>query len=128
MDNGHGEQSAPLVWNEAGMHPQGHRRLLFGWPSNGSPGPQGPYYYGVGEDKAYGRDIVEAHCQACLYAGIKIGGTDTKAMPVQWRFQLGPCAGVNVGDRLWAARFILHSVWSSEQTSHEPFQYQYHMD
>ncbi|OWK07035.1 hypothetical protein Celaphus_00018467 [Cervus elaphus hippelaphus] len=55
------------------------------------------------EDKAYGRDIVEAYCQACLYAGIKTGGTDTKAMPVQWGFQVGPCAGVDVGDRLWAA-------------------------
>ena len=71
-------------------------------PANGFPGPQGSYYCSV-EDKAYGRGIVEAYCQACLYAGIKIGGMDTKAMPVQWGFQVGPCAGVDVGDCLWEA-------------------------
>lgn len=43
----------------------------------------GPYYCGVGADKAYGRDIVEAHYRACLYAGIKIAGTNAEVMPAQ---------------------------------------------
>lgn len=43
-----------------------------GWPQNGYPGPQGPYYCSAGAGKAIGRDIADAHYMACLYAGIQV--------------------------------------------------------
>ena len=29
---------------------------------------------------------------------------------LQWEFQVGPCEGVELGDHMWMARFILHRV------------------
>ncbi|UQC85435.1 glutamine synthetase [Colletotrichum lupini] len=82
----------------------------FGWPANGFPAPQGPYYCGVGAGKVVQRDIVDAHYKACLYSGIKISGTNAEVMPAQWEYQVGPCTGIEMGDHLWLARFLLARI------------------
>jgi glutamine synthetase len=82
----------------------------YGWPKDGFPAPQGPYYCGVGTGKVMCRDIVEAHYKACLYSGIAISGTNAEVMPAQWEYQVGPCPGIELGDQLWMSRFLLHRV------------------
>ena len=49
-----------------------------GWPVEGYPAPQGPYYCGVGSIEIAGRDIVEAHTKACIDAGLAISGTNAE--------------------------------------------------
>ncbi|CAJ0572253.1 unnamed protein product, partial [Mesorhabditis spiculigera] len=81
-----------------------------GWPKNGYPAPQGPYYCGVGANKVVGREIIETHYRACLAAGLEIAGTNAEVTPGQWEFQIGVCEGIAMGDQLWIARFLLHRV------------------
>lgn len=83
---------------------------VLGWPKGGFPGPQGPYYCGVGSKKVFGRDVVEAHYKACLYAGVNISGVNAEVMPGQWEFQVGPCEGIEMGDHLWMSRYLLNRV------------------
>ncbi|HCB34494.1 MAG TPA: glutamine synthetase [Acidimicrobiaceae bacterium] len=78
-----------------------------GFPSNGFPGPQGPYYCGVGANKVFGRAIVEQHTTWCIAAGLDISGTNAEVMPGQWEFQIGPADTVAAGDQLWVARYLL---------------------
>lgn len=57
-----------------------------GWPHDGYPEPQGPYYCSVGSSNCYGRIIADAHYRACLYAGIQVSGTNAEVMPGQWEY------------------------------------------
>lgn len=79
-----------------------------GWPQGGFPGPQGPYYCGVGADEIWGREVVEMHTKACMDAGIAISGTNAEVMMGQWEFQIGPLGPVDVADQIWVARWLLY--------------------
>ena len=81
-----------------------------GWPIGGYPAPQGGYYCGIGADEIWGRDIVEAHTEACIDAGLAISGTNAEVMIGQWEFQIGPLSPVDVGDQLWMARWLLYRI------------------
>ena len=61
----------------------------------------------LGAGKVVARDLIEAHYRVCLYAGIKISGINAEVMPSQWEFQVGPCEGIEMGDHLWMARYLL---------------------
>jgi glutamine synthetase len=80
------------------------------WPDQGYPAPQGDYYCGVGADEVYGREIVEAHLDACIDAGISISGINAEVMPAQWEFQVGPLGPVDCSDQLWVARWLLYRI------------------
>jgi glutamine synthetase len=81
-----------------------------GFPENGFPAPQGPYYCGVGADRVVGRDIIELHTQACIDAGLMIEGTNAEVMPGQWEFQVGAADALAVSDHLYVARWLLHRI------------------
>mmetsp|Transcript_28379 Transcript_28379/g.83981 ORF Transcript_28379/g.83981 Transcript_28379/m.83981 type:complete len:454 (-) Transcript_28379:2518-3879(-) len=81
-----------------------------GWPKNGYPAPQGPYYCSVGSGVAIARDVCEVHYRACMYAGLNISGINGEVLPSQWEYQIGPCTGIDAGDHMWMSRFIMHKV------------------
>jgi glutamine synthetase len=84
-----------------------------GWPRGGYPAPQGPYYCSVGSNKAFGREVVESHYRACLYAGIYVSGINAEVMSGQWEYQVGPVVGIEAADQLWVSRWILHRIGES---------------
>lgn len=85
-----------------------------GWPANGYPAPQGPFYCGVGADEVFGRQLVVEHTDACMAANLMIFGTNAEVMPGQWEFQIGyrgidseSADPLTVSDHLWLARWLL---------------------
>lgn len=88
-----------------------------GWPEQGEPAPQGPYYCGTGTALIYGRSLVEDHMHACLDAGIMFYGINAEVMPGQWEFQVGyrgftdePGDALTVCDHRNLALWLLHRL------------------
>jgi glutamine synthetase len=81
-----------------------------GWPEQGFPAPQGPYYCGVGGAKMVGREIIEEHTLACMNAGLSIEGTNAEVMMGQWEFQIGVLPPPAIGDQIWMARWLLYRI------------------
>jgi glutamine synthetase len=71
---------------------------------------QGAFYCSTGHGKAFGRKLADEHYKACLHAGIKISGINAEVAAGQWEYQVGPCLGIEAGDHLWMARYILERL------------------
>jgi len=80
-----------------------------GFPENGYPAPQGPYYTGVGYKNVgeIARQIVEEHLDVCLEAGINHEGVNAEVAKGQWEFQIFGKGSKKAADEMWVARYIL---------------------
>ena len=83
-----------------------------GFPKDGYPAPQGPYYCGVGFGNVgdIARQIVEEHLDLCLEAGINHEGINAEVAKGQWEFQIFGKGSKRAADEIWVARYILNRV------------------
>lgn len=93
------------------------RNAPLGWPINGFPAPQGPYYCGIGAEHIFGRELVLEHMHCCLNAGLLYYGLNAEVMPGQWEFQIGyrgksneSADALTITDQMWIARWLLYRL------------------
>ena len=115
MENGGHDHDAYVGFEQEYTFFKNGRPL--GWPMEGYPAPQGPFYCGVGVKNVFGRKIVEEHARLCGQIGLCIFGTNAEVMPGQWEFQVGyrgidgeAADPLTLSDQLWMARYLLHLV------------------
>ncbi len=80
-----------------------------GFPKDGFPGPQGPYYCGAGYKYmgSIARQIVEEHLDLCLAAGINHEGINAEVAKGQWEFQIFGKGSHKAADDMWVARYLM---------------------
>jgi glutamine synthetase len=80
-----------------------------GFPESGFPGPQGPYYCGVGYKYmgSVARTIVDEHLDLCLHAGINHEGINAEVAKGQWEFQIFGKGSHKAADDMWTARYLM---------------------
>ncbi len=54
--------------------------------------------------------ITTEHLEACIKAGIKISGNNAEVVQHQWEFQVGPVEGIDAGNQLMMARYLLNRI------------------
>ncbi len=80
-----------------------------GFPEDGFPAPQGPYYTGVGYKNVgdIARQIVEEHIDICLDACINLEGINAEVAKGQWEYQIFAKGSKKVCDDMWISRYLL---------------------
>jgi glutamine synthetase len=68
------------------------------------------YYCNPIAQHELGIKIIYEHLFTCIKAGIKISGINAEVSEGQWEFQIGPCVGIETGDHLLAARYLLEVI------------------
>ena len=83
-----------------------------GFPEQGYPAPQGPYYTGVGYSSVgdVARKIVEEHLDICLAAGINHEGINAEVAKGQWEFQIFGKGSRRAADEMWMARYLMQRL------------------
>jgi len=86
-----------------------------GFPAEGYPAPQGPYYTGVGYKNvgSIARELAEKHLELCLFAGINHEGINAEVAKGQWEFQIFGKGSKTAADQMWIARYILMRLCES---------------
>jgi glutamine synthetase len=70
---------------------------------------EGRHYCGT-QLNSIERQIAEEHMYACLKAKIKFCGLNSEVTDGQWEFQVGTCEGIEAGDHLTVANFLLERI------------------
>ena len=70
---------------------------------------EGRHYCGT-QLNSVERKIAEEHMCACLYAKIKYAGLNSEVTNHQWEYQIGTCIGIEGGDHLTVANFLLERI------------------
>ncbi len=69
----------------------------------------GKHYCGQVDNKLE-RIIAEEHMTACIQSELNISGINSEVAEFQWEFQIGPCEGIQAGDQLVVARYLLERI------------------
>ena len=73
-------------------------------------------YCGAGPYHTIGRKIANEHLHACIKANLTISGIKAEVGPNQLEFQIGPRIGIEAGDHLWVARYLLIMIAEKYET------------
>jgi glutamine synthetase len=68
------------------------------------------FHYCGNSNESLERKIAEEHIRACIDIGIQISGINSEVSDFQWEFQIGPCEGIEAGDNLIVARYLLEKI------------------
>ena len=78
--------------------------------SKSCPRDEGEHYCGIVKFNPSERNIVEEHLYACINSGLTISGINSEVACRQWEFQIGPCIGIQSGDQMIIARYLLERI------------------
>ena len=70
------------------------------------------YYCSPINQPQIGNKIAMEHLEACIKANLNISGINAEVVINQWEFQIGPVEGIDAGNQLMIARYLLNIIAS----------------